>query len=159
MSPGFDLRRLLCRERSDLRENGQVQEQNCAADGQACGTWSAGNSYYVCTGGSVTPEPSGTFPLLCEEASGEEGTTGGEEGTTGGEEGTTGGEEGATGGGTTGGGGGCPDGLTFEGCCDGLTLQYCENNSVETLNCDSGCGWEWQRRLLRLCIGGSERFG
>ncbi|MGB0589898.1 MAG: hypothetical protein ACPGU1_09480 [Myxococcota bacterium] len=36
------------------------------------------------------------------------------------------------------------EGVTFEGCCDGDTLQYCDNGTLQSLNCSSSpsCGWD-----------------
>ena len=33
-------------------------------------------------------------------------------------------------------------GVTWAGCCDGTTLHWCDNNAVQSLECEaSGCGW------------------
>ncbi|MDP6942504.1 MAG: hypothetical protein QF464_00010, partial [Myxococcota bacterium] len=33
-------------------------------------------------------------------------------------------------------------GVSFEGCCDGEVLNWCSATTLETLDCESGCGWD-----------------
>ena len=55
--------------------------------------------------------------------------------------------------------GGCGD-LTFEGCCDDKVLTWCSNaGEVETLSCDTSCGWNAQAAYYDCAQSGADPSG
>ena len=50
------------------------------------------------------------------------------------------------------------EGVSFEGCCDGDVLQYCEDNTLLTLDCSTSpsCGWNAQSGYYDCGGDGSE---
>lgn len=53
-------------------------------------------------------------------------------------------------------------GVTFEGCCaeNGATLRYCDNDSLQVLNCaENGCGWNAESGYYDCGMEGEDPSG
>ena len=123
----------ICADGSQCQEGSCV---TCSCDGLECGENACGETCGTCAEGSVCSANLVCEPCTCEglscglNACGE--------------------SCGSCGEGLACLDGSCVDdpceGVSFEGCCDGETLQYCEDNSLKTLDCSSSpsCGWNAQ---------------
>lgn len=51
------------------------------------------------------------------------------------------------------------DGLTYEGCCDELVLTWCEDGALETIACETSCGWSTDDGFYNCNQEGAEPSG